>query len=129
MPQARWSNVGAKRILIVDGDGDSRAVYRIMLEYRGFEVVEAADVLAALDRLAAVSFDVVVTELTLRDRDGHEFVASLRQQRPEVCVVVLTARALQEDRTRALAAGCARYLTKPLEPQQLVQEIGGLVGG
>lgn len=121
--------MGAKRILIVDGDRDSRAVYRIMLEYQGFEVVEAADVPAALERLAAVSFDVVVTELTLRDRDGHEFVASLRQERPELCVVVLTARALQEDRERALAAGCALYLTKPLEPQQLVQEVGGLVGG
>jgi CheY-like chemotaxis protein len=121
-------NGSAKRILIVDGDRDSRTVFGILLNHHGYEVVEAEDGAEALTLLSGARFDVVITELTLRRLDGHALLETARTVANDICVVVVTARALEEDRTRAQEAGCALYLTKPLEPQQLVQEIRGLIG-
>lgn len=119
--------MGAKRILLVDGDRDSRSIYRIMLEHRGYDVAEVEDGRGAL-AAAGEAYDAIVMELTLRDPDGHVVLAELVHTHPSLCVVVLTARALDEDRDRAVAAGCSRYLTKPLEPQQLVRELDELLG-
>ncbi|CAN5635389.1 N/A [soil metagenome] len=118
-------NVGAKRVMIVDGDGDSRSVYRIVLQYYGYEVMEADNGEAALAMVEQTAFDVVVTELTLRLVDGHTLVERLREhdRTRDTCIMVVTARGLQEDRERAEQAGCTRFLTKPLEPQALLREI------
>jgi CheY-like chemotaxis protein len=115
--------VGAKRILIVDGDADSRSVYRIMLQHRGHEVDEARDGAEALRRLAGTEYDVVIMELTLQELDGHVLLERLCGSYAGLEVIVLTARSLPDDRDRAMRAGCARYLTKPLQPQELVREV------
>ncbi|HSJ26437.1 MAG TPA: response regulator [Longimicrobiales bacterium] len=119
--------MGARRILLVDGDSDSRSIYRIMLKHSGYDVVEVEDGHGALVATLA-DCDAVVMELTLRGPDGHSLLAELLRKQPALCVVVLTARALEEDRERAVRAGCRRYLTKPLEPQQLVRELDELLG-
>ncbi|CAN5602382.1 response regulator [soil metagenome] len=117
-----------RRVLIVDADSDSRTVYRIMLQHHGYEVHEVDDGERALEVLRRDPFHVVVTELTLRTMDGIELLTRLQAEpRPEpVCVVVLTARALPEDRPRALQAGCTSFLMKPVGPHVLLDEIRGL---
>jgi two-component system, OmpR family, response regulator len=118
--------VSVQRVLIVDGDSDSRIVYRIVLQHHGYDTLEAEDGEAALRMIEAAPVHVVVTELTLRLVDGHTLVERLRA-RPDtqdICIIVVTARGLQEDRARAFRAGCTRFLLKPLEPQVLVREIG-----
>jgi DNA-binding response OmpR family regulator len=115
--------VVAKRILIVDGDADSRTVYRILLQHHGYEVDEVEDGSEAVHRLERSRYDVVIMELSLRALDGHALLERVRRHSSELCVIVLTARGLQEDRVRAEAAGCSRYLMKPLEPQQLLCEV------
>ncbi|MEX1181915.1 MAG: response regulator [Gemmatimonadota bacterium] len=121
--------MGAARVLIVDRDADSRNVYRIMLEHHGFEVVEASDGERAVEIAIASMPAIVVTELTLAQMDGHALLARLKADpaTAEVCVIVLTARALREDRERSVGAGCAAFLTKPIEPQALVREINRLI--
>jgi DNA-binding response OmpR family regulator len=119
--------MSVQRVLIVDGDSDSRAVYRILLQHHGFEVVEAADGAVALHAVAAAPIDVVVMELTLRRLDGHALLERLVAESPGLRVVVLTARALEADRLRAERAGCMRYLTKPLEPQALLRQVRELL--
>lgn len=117
--------VGARTVLLVDGDRDSRAVYRIVLEHAGFAVLEAADGDTALRLAGAQPVDVVVMELTLRRMGGHAFLERIRQLEhlKRTCVLVVTARGLQEDRARAEQAGCTRFLVKPLEPQQLLRQV------
>jgi two-component system, OmpR family, phosphate regulon response regulator PhoB len=120
----------AKRILIVDGDADSRLVYRIMLEHRGYDVDVVEDGESALQYVRQQPVDAVVTELTLRLVDGHTLLERLRadERTRDLCVVVLTARALDRDRARAEQAQCARFLVKPLEPNRLVREMEALIG-
>lgn len=116
------------RVLLVDGDSDSRTVYRIMLQHHGYEVHEVEDADRALEVLRRDPFHVVVTELTLRPMDGLELLTRLQNEPPPepVCIVVLTARALPDDQPRALQAGCTSFLMKPVEPHVLLSEIRSL---
>jgi CheY-like chemotaxis protein len=120
--------LGAKRVMLVDGDPDSRSVYHIVLAYHGYDVEECEDGQAAYERLQEEQFDVVVAELTLRLLDGHTLLERLRSddRTRGICVLIVTARGLQEDRQRAEQAGCHRFLTKPLEPQILLREISAV---
>jgi CheY-like chemotaxis protein len=126
---AEGEAVGTKRILLVDGNLDSRTVYRVLLQHRGYEVHEAEDGGSALALLERQPFDVVVTELTLKPMDGYELLSRLRaaESTRGLCVIVVTARALQEDRVRAEQAGCSLFLEKPLEPQRLLAQVEGVI--
>lgn len=118
-----------KRILLVDASRDSRTVYRVMFQHRGFEVLEADSGLKALEVLGTERVDAVVTELTLSPVNGYELLERLRRspETRELCVVVLTALPMQEERERALRAGCTLFLGKPLEPQRLLREMEALL--
>lgn len=113
-----------RRVLIVDADVDNRAVYRILLEHRGYSVTEAIDAEAAFAE-AVRGVRAVIMELTLPGSDGHDLLHRLRgdDRTRGLCVVVLTARGLQEDRERAERRGCTRFLVKPVQPKVLVDEL------
>jgi CheY-like chemotaxis protein len=121
--------VGAKRILIVDGDADTRTVYRTMLQHSGYDVVEVEDGEAAVRHVAEQPVDAVVMELTLRLVDGHTLLKRLRsdERTRDVCAIVITARPLEDDRRLAELAGCQRFLVKPVAPQELLHEVRALV--
>ena len=127
--QSTGNRDDARRILIADSDGDSRTVYRVVLQHHGFDVVDAEDGVTALDRARAGDIAMVVTELTLRALDGHTLLERLMADAAtaHIRVVVLTARGLQEDRERAVRAGCAAYLTQPMLPMALVEQIRSLL--
>src|SRR5690554_2930168 len=122
--------VDAIRILIADGDRDSRTVYRVILQHHGYEVLEAEDGETALACALEQGVAVVVTELTLRQLDGHRLIERLRadSRTSELAVIVLTARALQADRDRARRAGCTEFLVKPVQPMELVEYVRDLTG-
>jgi len=122
--------LGAKRVLIIDGDADSRAVYRIMLEHRDYEVYEAETGAEGVELAKSLAIDLVVMELTLRREDGYSVMERMRSDAKtrNVCIVVVTARALRDDEGRAAALGCALFMLKPVEPNLLVSEIGRLIG-
>ena len=121
--------MGAKRVLIIDNDADSRAVYRILLEHRGYEVLEAETAASGHAQALAQRVSLVVTELTLRHEDGYALIEQLRadERTRDVCVVVVTARALREDEDRTAELGCALFLVKPVEPNVLANEIDQLM--
>jgi two-component system, OmpR family, phosphate regulon response regulator PhoB len=124
--------LGAKRVVLVDGDPDSRSVYSIVLTYHGYSVEAYADGAVALCALEEEHpADVVVTELTLRQVDGHTLIERLRaaERTREVSIIVVTARGLKEDRQRAEQAGCTRFMLKPVEPQALAREVEAVLSG
>jgi two-component system, cell cycle response regulator DivK len=121
--------VAAHRILIADSDGDSRTVYRIVLQHHGYDVLDAADGPSALRLAQSGAVALVITELTLRALDGHSLLEALMsdEKTAHIRVIVLTARALREDRERARNAGCVAFLTKPLQPTELLGEVRRLI--
>ena len=118
-----------QRVLLVDRDLDSRAVYRTILRYYGYDVLEASDGETALQMARDGHPDVMVTELTVPGKSGLELLAELRADSTSEAlrVIVLTAIALESERTRAFEAGCQSVLVKPLEPRLLIDEIRRLL--
>jgi two-component system KDP operon response regulator KdpE len=110
------------RVLVVD---DERALARalaINLRAAGWDVVLAADGREALQAAATSHPDVVLLDLGLPDLDGTEVIAGLRGW-SDVPIVVLSARALGEDKVEALDLGADDYVTKPFAMDELLARL------
>jgi CheY-like chemotaxis protein len=119
------------RVLLVDGDADSRTVYRAILQHYEYDVLEAVDGPAALEMALRELPDVVVTELTVPKLSGLDLMLELRdhEQTRDTCIIVLTAVSFESEKKRAIQAGCQVFLSKPVEPQMLVEQIRRLTHG
>jgi DNA-binding response OmpR family regulator len=103
------------RVLVIEDDADLREVMAGALAGDGHVVVEAADGGAALDALAAQSFDLVLLDIGLgHGPDGVEVCRRLRRAGEDAHVVAVTARDGEADVVLALEAGADDYVTKPV---------------
>lgn len=112
----------ARILVIEDEPGIVDFLERGLVAY-GFEVESAADGLAGADRALTETFDLVVLDVMLPLRGGLEVLAQLRDAKPELPVIILTARGEIEDRVIGLDAGAIDYLTKPFSLSELAARI------
>ncbi len=89
----------------------------------GFDVESAQDGITGTDRALNEPVDLVVLDLMLPGRDGLEILADLRVAKPELPVIVLTARGEIDDRITGLDSGAADYLVKPFSLGELAARI------
>ena len=126
-PVPRTPRLDGLRILVVDDDGDGRALTSLVLTQAGATVKAATSVREALEMLDAERPDVLVSDLGLPDEDGYALIRQLRQHEREhggfLPAVALTGYARAEDRTRVLAAGFQAHVAKPVEPVELAAVI------
>ena len=118
------------KILIVEDDPDSREVLQLFLEQNGAQTRAAESARAAMAMLtddAAPLPDVIISDLAMPEEDGYSLVSRIRELPPEkggsVPAVALSAFASAESRQRAFESGFHRYLTKPFEPDSIVDQI------
>jgi DNA-binding response OmpR family regulator len=112
----------AEVLLIEDEPGIVDFVRR-GLETEGFRVHSESDGIRGEQRALAENVDVVVLDLMLPSRGGMEVLATLRSAKPEVPVIVLTAKGEVEDRVAGLDAGAVDYLVKPFSLAELTARI------
>ena len=118
----------APRVLVVDDDPDVALLVKTVLERRaGCTVDVAADGQSAIDRVAAVRPDVVVTDIEMPGLNGLELLAELRRTVPTVPVIVMTAHVSVDYAVSALRAQADEFLTKPLDNAKLVESVKRLV--
>jgi CheY-like chemotaxis protein len=112
---------GAPRLLVVGGDNMERKVLCRRLARQGYASADAHDAAAALDLLAAESFDLVLLDLMMPAMSAFELLERLKanQRLRKTPVVVLAALDENERVIRALQAGAEDYLVKPFEPPLL----------
>lgn len=115
------------RILVVDDDPDIRANLADILRDMDFTVDTAADGTTALDRLRAVSYDLVLLDLRLPGLDGLQVYRQLKRLRPGTPVIVVTAYASEETASDILAAGACEIVPKPVDVPRLLGSIEGLL--
>ena len=117
-------------VLIVEDNEDAAVIIRTALEHAGYRVMDVRNGAEALSLLSSVRPSVVLLDVVLPGMDGWQVLERLRAQADlkDVPVICVTANALRESRDRALALGCAAYLTKPVEPFRLVKEVGRILG-
>ena len=122
---------GPASVLVVDDTAVVRELERSILEGAGYRVRTAADGRLALAALADAPADLVVTDVEMPNCDGLELTRAIRA-RPGLAglpVVVVTSRASETDRRRAMEAGADAYLVKgDLDQRALLEVVGRLLG-
>ncbi len=108
------------RVILVDDDPATRRVLARMMRHVGLAVEEASGGLTALELVDAHAPDVVLTDLRMPGLDGVELVQRLKERAPGLPVVVMTASGEIASAVRAMRAGAADYLTKPIELDELI---------
>jgi PAS domain S-box-containing protein len=146
LPESMWaegSPVGMKgeslpaldgiTVLIVDDDGDTRALLRTMLEGCGATVRAAGSAREALSAISSATPDVLICDIGMPGQDGYELIRQVRQlpgtPRGPIPAVALTAYARREDAGRAIEAGYQLHLAKPVDPLALAQVVAALSAG
>jgi two-component system, OmpR family, response regulator RegX3 len=114
--------VGGGTVLVVDDERKIRDLVRPYLERAGFGVLLAPDGQAALETAARANPDLVVLDLMLPDLPGEEVARSLREL-SDVPIIMLTAKASEEDRIAGLSLGADDYLVKPFSPRELAARV------
>lgn len=117
------------RVLIVDDEVFFLEAVDEILTEGGFDTVRAEDGASALELAADPVIGVVVLDVRLPDMDGIQALACLREMRPELSVIMLSASTDQEIVLEALRLGAADYLAKPLHDEELVLAVGRALEG
>ncbi len=107
------------RVLVADDDQDSCQALATLLAAWGYEVAEATDGGAALDRAIAFRPSLIVTDLVMPGMDGLALLKALRVELPASTVIVLTGHATVETAVAAMRDGAYDYLTKPVDIRRL----------
>jgi DNA-binding NtrC family response regulator len=115
-----------QRILVVDDEPLKRITLQIELSERGYEVYEAADAQAARRVFDARPIDVVVTDVRMPGLSGLDLLTYVKQIRPEVDVILMTAYATIDTAVLAIKRGAYDYITKPFTTQDLLVKLDRL---
>jgi two-component system KDP operon response regulator KdpE len=111
------------RILVVDDEPPIRRLLRTSFAAEGYETIDAEDVTSALRAVRADEPDVVLLDLGLPKQDGFELIRMLRESAQTVPIVVLSSRADEAGKVRALDMGADDYVTKPFGTDELLARI------
>ena len=121
----------AARVLVVDDDDVIRQLITVNLELEGFEVFTAVDGQDALDQVPVVRPHLITLDVMMPRMDGWQ-AAELLRGNPETAgikLVLLSARAQENDIKRGAQIGVDAYLTKPFDPDELIETINHLLAG
>ncbi|MFI6508386.1 MULTISPECIES: response regulator [Streptosporangium] len=113
------------RVLVVDDDDVIRQLIAVNLTLEGFQVDTASDGQDCLDRVLDVMPDVITLDVMMPRLDGWMTATRLRsgEGTGHIKVVLITARAQEDDKRRGLGIGVDAYLTKPFDPAELIQVV------
>ena len=117
-------NVAKKtRILIVEDEPAMVAGLRDNFEYEGYEVLSAADGVEGLERALSECPDLVVLDVMMPRMSGLDVCKQLKQQKPSIPIIMLTARGQEIDKVVGLELGADDYVTKPFSIRELMARV------
>jgi len=121
------------RVLVVDDEADAQELARMALELSGGEVRTAGGVTQALEMLEGWAPAVLVSDIAMPHEDGYALIRHVRAREAthggHIPALAFTALARAEDHARVLAAGFDGYLSKPVDPVQLVDAVRNVANG
>ncbi len=107
------------KIVVIDDEADIREVISIVLSDAGFEVATAGDGESGIQATREFSPQVVITDIRMPKMDGIQVLETLKQQQPEIEVIVLTAFGEMQQAAQALELDASDYITKPISDDVL----------
>ncbi len=112
------------KILVVDDQRNMRTTLAMMLRGEGYEVEEAEDGDAAIDKVGAASYDLVLTDLKMGGRDGMDVLRHVTETSVLAEVIVMTAYGTIESAVEAMRMGAYDYIQKPFGEEELLVKVG-----
>jgi CheY-like chemotaxis protein len=112
-------------VLVVDDDEVIRRLIAVNLQLEGFEVETAVDGQDCLDRVTDIAPDVITLDVMMPRLDGWETAIRLRRSpdTAHIKVVLISARAQEDDKARGARVGADAYLTKPFDPNEMIRVV------
>ncbi len=119
----------AYKVLAVDDDRDLLRMLALVLQNAGYEVVSARNGSEALTMMGSLTPDIVLLDVMMSDISGYDIARWLRANPATATtpIIMLTAKALQQDRAFGFEAGVDDYLTKPVSHSELLMRIKSLL--
>lgn len=118
------------RVLTVDDDPDARDLLTVLLTQYGAEVLTVTSAIEVLANLNSFQPNVLVSDIGMPEVDGYSLIQQIRslssEEGGQTPAIALTAFARETDYHQAIANGYQQHVTKPLEPEQLVQAVAAL---
>jgi len=114
-------------VLVVDDEAVLAEMVSMALRYEGWNIATAGDGAAALESARSQRPDVVVLDVMLPDMSGLDVLRKLREESPQLPVLLLTAKDAVEDRIAGLTAGGDDYVTKPFSLEEVVLRLRALL--
>ena len=110
-------------ILIVDDDENICRSLRLIFEKKGYETETAGTGREAIGKAQGRFFSLALLDIRLPDMEGMELLAPLKEMRPEMTVIMITAYASLESAVRALNEGASGYVIKPLNVDEVLANV------
>ena len=115
-----------RKILVVDDEADIRKVLRLLLQNKGYSVVEATNGIAAVETVANEEVDLIIMDIMMPKMSGIEATTEIRKI-SKAPVLFLTAKSLDSDKQLAYISGGDDYLVKPFSAVELMMKVESLL--
>ncbi|HNP84744.1 MAG TPA: hybrid sensor histidine kinase/response regulator [Kouleothrix sp.] len=118
-------------ILYIEDNADNQRLVQRILESRGYMVQLAADGPDGIAQARETRPTLILVDINIPGLDGYETTTRLRGMNhlQGVPIIAVTADGREGARARALVAGCDGYITKPIDPRRLTEQLGEFIGG
>jgi DNA-binding response OmpR family regulator len=115
------------KVLIAEDDRDFGNILTQYVAISGFEVRLGRDGKEAWDIFANEKFDICVLDVMMPEMDGFTLAEKMKETKPDIPLIFLTAKSLKEDIVRGLKIGADDYITKPFDPEVLILRINNIL--
>lgn len=114
-------------ILAVDDSPDNLTLIQLFLRETKAKLTFANDGFEALDLVRKEKFDLILMDVQMPGKDGHETTEEIRQMGFKNPIIALTAHAIKSEHTKCLESGCNAVMVKPIDRKKLVQLISSVI--
>ena len=114
-------------ILVAEDDKNTRRFLQVVLEEDGFRVHTAVNGQEAMDILDREYIDLVVLDVMMPQMDGYEFTRQIRSANSNLPILMVSAMQLPQDKKKGFLVGTDDYMTKPIDPEEMLLRIRALL--
>jgi len=115
------------KVLLAEDDRDFGNILSQYVTISGFDVTLGRDGKEAWDLFNQAKYDICVFDVMMPEMDGFTLAEKVKEARPEIPIIFLTAKSLKEDIVRGLKIGADDYITKPFDPEILILRINNVL--
>lgn len=117
----------SKKLLVVDDDDEIRELLEFDLAHSGYSVDTACDGMEGLNKAVNNNYDIVLLDVMMPKMNGFDVCKNLRKAKPDIPILLLTAKGTIGDKTQGFDCGADDYLVKPFDIQEVLLRVKALL--